>query len=219
MLTRMEQHGGVGEVGERSGYEERRDRDEQVKRRIRAEVRTRRRGMTGVERLRARAGLAEHLIGLVQRRAARTVTCYLPTADEPDPAEFLDWTLSADVEVLLPIAREDRQLDWARFDGGVTARGRHGILEPTGDRLPPETAGGADLMLIPAGAVDGSGTRLGWGLGYFDRCLAALDRRPPVFAVVFEDDRVPELPREPHDIPVDGVVTPAGVEVFAAGTG
>jgi 5-formyltetrahydrofolate cyclo-ligase len=31
---------------------------------------------------------------------------------------------------------------------------------------------------------------------------------PPVFAVLFDDELVDEVPRERHDEPVDGVVTP-----------
>ena len=63
-------------------------------------------------------------------------------------------------------------------------------------------------------AVDRTGMRMGWGRGYFDKTLGSMDRRPPVFAVLFDDELVDELPREKHDQPVDGVVTPGGIQRF-----
>jgi 5-formyltetrahydrofolate cyclo-ligase len=44
--------------------------------------------------------------------------------------------------------------------------------------------------------------------------LGSMNRRPPVFGVVFADELVDELPSEEHDSPVDGVVTPAGITRF-----
>ena len=186
------------------------------KRRIRDAVRARRAALGPAERHRARDGLTDQLVALVRRRGARSVSCYLPVGHEPDPTAFLDWAGSHDVEVLLPVSRADRLLDWARLGPEGLAPGAHGIPEPVGPRLPPEAAGGVDLMLIPACAVDGAGNRLGWGLGYFDRCLARLDPPPPVFAVVHAGDVVERVPAEPHDVPVTGVVTPDGAREFAA---
>jgi 5-formyltetrahydrofolate cyclo-ligase len=126
------------------------------------------------------------------------------------------------IDVLLPISRTDRLLDWARLqDSGVpaqplkhTAAGRHGIPEPHGPRLPPETVSTVDALFIPACAIDRHGNRLGWGMGYFDRTLASLKQRPLVFTVVYDDEVLERLPAEPHDIPIDGAVTPSGVFNF-----
>ena len=93
-------------------------------------------------------------------------------------------------------------------------RGAFGIDEPLGERLGPSAVGGVDLMLVPAAAVDLRGNRLGWGRGYFDRCLASLVDPPPVFAVVFEHELVDRVPIEPHDAPVAGAVTPERIVVF-----
>ena len=66
----------------------------------------------------------------------------------------------------------------------------------------------------PAAACDRSGMRMGWGRGYFDKTLGSMDRRPPVYAVVYDDEIVDALPHEPHDQPVDGAVTPSGLHRF-----
>ena len=70
------------------------------------------------------------------------------------------------------------------------------------------------LILVPAAAVDRTGMRLGWGRGYFDKTLGSMDRRPPVFAIVYDSEVLDELPREAHDQGVDGVVTPSAIHRF-----
>ncbi|GAA1609645.1 5-formyltetrahydrofolate cyclo-ligase [Leucobacter chromiireducens subsp. chromiireducens] len=190
-----------------------------AKRRVRAAVRASRATRSPSDRSTAAAEISAHLIALVEAAQARRVTCYLATAGEPDPELFLQWATEQGIEVLLPVSLPDHTLAWVLAGQGDPVPGRHGIREPVGPRLLATAAGSADLLLIPACAVDRAGTRLGWGLGYYDRCLAALDQRPPVYAVVHDADLVAALPRDAHDIPVTGVVTPAGVRRFAAKTG
>jgi 5-formyltetrahydrofolate cyclo-ligase len=184
------------------------------KRGIRELVRAGRAARDAASRGAAEAALTARLSGLVAERGARRVACYLPVGGEPDTRGFLAWARGAGVEAILPLSRDDGLLDWAVAGDGATAPGAFGIPEPIGDPLPPGALGGVDLALIPACAVDRSGVRLGWGRGYFDRALAALDRIPPVFAVVHDDEVFDALPREPHDVPVAGAVTPARVLLF-----
>lgn len=191
---------------------------ETVKRSVRAAVRTARRGRSDEDRLRARDGLALRLSELVTAAGARTVTCYAALPDEPDTGGFLEWAAAQDLSVLLPATRPNGAMDWIRAGGGF-ASGPLGIPEPIGTPATPAELAGIDLMLVPACAVDRSGTRLGWGGGYFDRFLARLDPRPPVHAVVFDEDLLPRLPREIHDVPVDGAVTPERLLRFAGRPG
>lgn len=181
---------------------------------IRRVVRVRRatRGLTA--RIAAGEALTERIAQLVADRGARRVSCYLPVAGEPDTRGFLARARDAGIEALLPSSREDGLLDWVPAAGGATAPGAFGIPEPLGERLPPAALGGVDLALVPACAVDRRGVRLGWGRGYFDRTLATLERIPPVFAVVYDDEVLDELPAEPHDVPVAGAVTPERVLIF-----
>ncbi len=53
--------------------------------------------------------------------------------------------------------------------------------------------------------------RLGWGRGYFDKTIGSMERCPPVYAVIFDDELVPAVPRDVHDQPVTGVVTPTRI--------
>lgn len=186
---------------------------------IRASVRRSRAARSVEQRRSDRDELTSHLARLVHTYRATSVTCYLPTADEPDTSGFIDWARTHDIDVLLPIAQADHRLEWARLGTAGTARGRHGLAEPIGPRLPVTAAATVDLMLVPASAVDSTGVRMGWGLGYFDRALATLSPAPPVFAVVHDDEILPHLPADPHDVPITGAVTPSGIRVFLIGPG
>jgi 5-formyltetrahydrofolate cyclo-ligase len=68
-----------------------------------------------------------------------------------------------------------------------------------------------DHVLLPMNGWDESGYRLGYGAGYFDRTLAALQRKPLVIGVSYEIARVPTIHPQSWDIPMDWVVTERGV--------
>jgi 5-formyltetrahydrofolate cyclo-ligase len=181
---------------------------------------------------------------------ADTVCAYLPLGTEPLPPELPGLLAAAGWRVLLPIARRGQPLDWCLltldgpivYDAVPTAStdlrgsapgfviGDFGVAEPTGPRLGAGAIADADVVLVPALAVDRTGTRLGRGGGFYDRSLAlahggtrranpscAREARrreqaetPRLVAVVFDGEVVDELPRGPHDVPVGEVVSPSG---------
>jgi 5,10-methenyltetrahydrofolate synthetase len=65
-------------------------------------------------------------------------------------------------------------------------------------------------VLLPMLGWDGDGYRLGYGGGFFDRTLASLARRPRVIGVAYEQAYLKTIQPQPHDIPVDFVVTERG---------
>ncbi len=89
--------------------------------------------------------------------------------------------------------------------------GTYGITEPdpTSPLVEPRRV---DLILIPCLACDIKGYRLGYGGGFYDRMLSS-----PVWAnkitigIVFEYARLPQLPRESWDIPLNGICTESGL--------
>lgn len=181
---------------------------------LRAEIRRRRRSRTASERESESAALTENLIALVLQRAPALVGCYLSAPDEPDTRPFLNWAAANGVDVLVPLSRRDGLLDWVYAGGGAEQAGLFGISEMVGEVVPAEVFHSVDLLLIPAAAVDRWGMRMGWGRGYFDRALASLAEPPPVFAVVHDDELLESVPRESHDRPVDGVVSPHRILQF-----
>ncbi|MGE5522637.1 MAG: 5-formyltetrahydrofolate cyclo-ligase [Rhodospirillaceae bacterium] len=75
-----------------------------------------------------------------------------------------------------------------------------------------------DALLIPPIGFGAQGYRLGYGGGYFDRTLAEMSPQPLKIGVAFEICRMPTIYPQPHDVPMDFIVTERGIhEVSASG--
>jgi 5-formyltetrahydrofolate cyclo-ligase len=155
--------------------------------------------------------VTEHLTELATGLGIRSIAAYLSTPDEPGTRDFLSWACRSGIRVLVPFSREDGLLDWAPYDGKEESEDLLGMPVPTTDLLGPIAINDVDLIVVPAACVDHSGMRMGWGRGYFDKTLGSMDRRPPVYAVIFDSEFLETVPSEVHDQRVDGVVTPSGI--------
>lgn len=191
------------------------DEAELQKRALRAELRQRRRNRTSTERSTAAEALTQQLIRLVGDLEAHSMAAFLSTNDEPETRDFLRWADERSLSILLPVSRADGLLDWAPYDGADEDQDVLGMPTPTSELLGPIAINDVDLILVPAACIARNGMRLGWGRGYFDKMLGSMATRPPVYAVIFDDELVDEVPTESHDMPVDGVVTPGGIRRFA----
>lgn len=187
-----------------------------AKRALRAELRERRQQVPASAREAAAHGIARQLWQLVESTGARSLSCYLSTPTEPSTRVFLNEAVARGLRVLLPVTRADGLLDWAvaAADDDET-EGWFGVPEPAGELLSPLAVNDVDLLVIPAAAVDGRGTRLGWGRGYFDKTIGSMEHCPPVYAVIFDAELIDEVPRDLHDQPVSGVVTPTRTVVLS----
>ena len=168
----------------------------------------RRRARPEAERATAAAAVATTLLrGLV---AVRAFAAYVPEETEPGYGRLPAAYTQLGARVLLPVVpAAGSELAWA-VDTGRLAPGRFGLLEPVGPRLGPTAIGTADVVVVPALAVDRTGVRLGRGGGYYDRALRHARAGALIVAVVFDDELVEEVPAEPHDHRVHAVVTPSG---------
>lgn len=139
------------------------------------------------------------------------VCAYVPVRGEPGSLELLDALRTAGARVLLPVTGPPGPLDWAEYAGRESLRrARFGLLEPTGAALTSAAVGWAELILVPALAVDRRGVRLGRGAGYYDRTLSAARPDARLVAVVRDDELVSRLPEEPHDRRMGWALTPGG---------
>ncbi|GGV89659.1 5-formyltetrahydrofolate cyclo-ligase [Streptomyces gelaticus] len=159
--------------------------------------------------------LSRGALDLPELSGARTVAAYVSVGSEPGTRVLLEALRARGVRVLLPVLLADNDLDWAPYEGaGRLVRAGRGLLEPDGARLGPDAVLEADTVLLPGLAVDGRGMRLGRGGGSYDRVLARLaaaGAHPALIVLLYDDEVVAQVPEEPHDHPVDVVVTPAAV--------
>ncbi|MFG1797795.1 5-formyltetrahydrofolate cyclo-ligase [Nocardia sp. NPDC049149] len=142
------------------------------------------------------------------------VCAYVPVRGEPGSTELLDVLRTAGARVLLPVTGPPGPLNWAEYTGTDSLRrARFGLLEPIAEPLPTSAIARAELILVPALAVDRRGVRLGRGAGYYDRTLSAADPGARLVAVVRDDELVDRLPEEPHDRRMGWALTPrAGLQ-------
>jgi 5-formyltetrahydrofolate cyclo-ligase len=182
------------------------------KRVLREEVLAARAALAGAERRRADAALAAAARRLVF--GAARVAGYAPLPDEPGGSALPDELAAAlpPGGLLLPALRPDRDLDWVRYDGTLGAGGTlRAVREPPGERLGVDAIATAEIVFVPALAVDPTGARLGRGGGSYDRALTRVRPGVPVIALLYPDELVPAVPTQPHDRPVTAVLTPAGL--------
>ncbi|SRR6266496_1797937 len=152
---------------------------------------------------------ASALVRAVSSLNYGTVCAYVPFGTEPGTKALVDALAEGGARVLLPIIRpEPGPLDWAEYDGDLVPGRLRGILEPTGRRLGVEAVGSAELVLVPAMAVDQRGVRLGRGAGHYDRSLVFAAAGAALLAVVRDDELVARLPGEAHDVRMNGTLTP-----------
>lgn len=142
----------------------------------------------------------------------KTIAMYASRPHEPGTHEAISRLHDAGWRVLLPLLGSSPR--WALFDGWEHMRlGCGEIPEPA----PPSTGTTdllrADVIVVACLAISADGTRLGTGGGWYDRALP--HRRPgvPVWALASSRELVDVLPSEPHDVPVDGVVSELGLYV------
>jgi 5-formyltetrahydrofolate cyclo-ligase len=96
----------------------------------------------------------------------------------------------------------------AWWPGAPMTKGVYDIPIPDGTALVVP-----DAAIVPMNGFDAQGYRLGYGGGYFDRTLDAASPRPLAIGVSFEFAGLPTIRPQPHDVPMDFVVTEAGIYV------
>ncbi|MGW0858618.1 5-formyltetrahydrofolate cyclo-ligase [Streptomyces sp. NPDC002690] len=185
---------------------------------LRRELLAARAALTPGELADSAAALARSALTLPELSGARTVAAYVSVGREPGTRALLDALRDRGVRVLLPVLLPGNDLDWAVYEGpDRLLRAGRGLLEPDGPRLGPAAVLDAGTVLLPGLATDTRGMRLGRGGGSYDRVLARLaaaGAHPALVVLLYDDEVVARVPAEPHDHPVDAVVTPAGTRRF-----
>ena len=158
-------------------------------------------------------GLARQIRALASSMGGVTLPAlFVPTPLEPDMSLALGLFPRALLPVLLDEAGDPLgEPRWGLWEAGraLVTLGRP-PAQPDGEARGAESLKEADLIIIPALAASADGTRLGQGGGWYDRALTHRSPGVPVVAAIFDDEVLEAgiIPAEPHDVPIDGIVTP-----------
>jgi 5-formyltetrahydrofolate cyclo-ligase len=176
---------------------------------LRARVLAARSGLAADRPREAGRLIRDALLSFPPLQMAGTVAAYYSSGPEPDTRGLLFALWKRGTYVLLPILRPDGDLDWASYEGPDSlVPGPHGLMEPGEAPRGAAVVARADVVLVPALAVDHAGNRLGRGGGSYDRALARVGPLIPVIALLYDDELVGRVPAEPHDTPVRAAVRP-----------
>jgi 5-formyltetrahydrofolate cyclo-ligase len=177
---------------------------------LRAQVLARRASMPQQARAAAAEAIAEVARAHLARRGwPRLAAVYVSVGQEPGTGPLTEALSAAGVRLIVPVLADDADLDWTPYLPGEPLHpGPLRTVHPLGPRLGTGALANADLVLIPALAVDRQGRRLGRGGGFYDRALRHARPDALVLAVVHDDEVLDEVPTEGHDRPVGGVLTP-----------
>lgn len=156
--------------------------------------------LTPEQRREAERALRDAVLGLPQAQMAGTVAAYYSIGSEPGTHGLIYALWKRGSYVLLPVLRPDLDLDWASYEGPESLRpGPRGLFEPSAPARGVDAVTSADLVIVPALAVDRRGTRLGRGAGCYDRALARVGSQVPTVALVYDGELLDELPAGAHD--------------------
>lgn len=160
--------------------------------------------------------LAELIMALPEVEYASVVAAYVSVGREPGTGPLLDRLEERGLQILLPIISTDHELDWGRYGGShALAPASRGLLEPVTHRLGLDAIAEADVVIVPALAVDRRGRRLGRGGGYYDHALMRV-RADTITVAMLHEGEILDLP-VPHDhldISVRAAATPSAVVRF-----
>ena len=174
-----------------------------TKRELRAAIKARIVPMSRGRREESARKIAEKLAAFGWK--GKRIMLYRALGDELDVAPAAV-TLAADNEVFYPAV--DGEDMFAVADSEDTETGAFGIAQPVGERLNAADAR-LDICVVPLRAFDASCARLGRGKGYYDRFLRGEDCFK--VGVAYDEQQTDGLPTEPHDVPLDIVVTPTEI--------
>ncbi len=155
------------------------------------------------------AALAEHF----PAGSLTSLGCYWPFRREYDCLPLMRRIVEQGGQVALPVVIARNQplefRPWTpqtKMEAGVW-----NILHPAeGPAVQPKA------LLVPLVGFDAAGYRVGYGAGYYDRTLATFPTLPVTIGVGFELCRLPTIHPQPHDLPMDYIITEAGLVHTAA---
>jgi 5-formyltetrahydrofolate cyclo-ligase len=152
------------------------------------------------------------ILGLVERHfpelAEILLGFYWPFRGEIGCHPLVRRLVERGARAALPVVVEKGQpLEfWAWRPGAPLRRGVWDIPIPAERHVVRPSA-----LLVPLVGFDAQGYRLGYGGGYYDRTLAAMAPKPLTIGIGYELGRLPTICPQPHDVPMDAIVTEAGL--------
>lgn len=187
---------------------------EDAKAALRLEAHAARSALSLAQRTEAAATVAQLFFEDIALRSSDVVAAYWRIRDELDCQPILVRLMDSNQTVVLPVVvGAEQPLELRVWEQGASLyEAGFGTLAPS--ELAPQTE--PDIVIMPLLGFDSQGTRLGYGGGYYDRTLAHMNKTPKLIGLAFAAQELDSIPRDSHDVPLDAIITEAGVRHFGA---
>ena len=166
--------------------------------------------MSLLDRHRRASELQEVLMVWLINRPEKTIGAYWPIKGEFDalPALYRWSEAEPGRRIGLPVMnRETKQLTFhVWYPGCPMEEDAYGIPKPKDTELIVPT-----LLFVPCVGYGPGGYRLGYGGGFYDRTLQALQPQPFTVGLGFADGFVPDFEAQAHDVPLQAILNDHGV--------
>ncbi|MBC7344676.1 MAG: 5-formyltetrahydrofolate cyclo-ligase [Clostridia bacterium] len=154
--------------------------------------------------------ITDKVASLPEYQAARLVMAYVSFRQEVDTSFIITRALAGGKKVVVPVT-DRRAKDLVPSEiydyPSELAPGTFGIMEPRPEVRRPVDPAEIDLVLVPGIAFDRRGNRLGYGGGFYDRFLRKLRPGVAKAALAYSFQVVEKIDAEPHDLPLDLIIT------------
>ncbi len=156
-----------------------------------------------VDKARLSANICGNIKNLKEYIEAKIVLAFYPFGEEPDIRELFQHKTKT---YFLPRVENDTIAFYEFNEKTELRKNKWGILEPAPVNKLIELSK-AELIIVPALAVDRKGFRLGYGGGYYDKFLPGLEKECLKICPVFSELLFENIPHEKFDIRVDKIIT------------
>jgi len=187
------------------------------KKALRRDLLARRRAMGQAAWQTASGAAQRRLSDLELFQQAASIALYSPIQQEVDTELLFATARAAGKRVLYPLVCDNGLQFREVSETGQRTAGAFGILEPCrlGEEYTLETV---DLIVVPGVAFDLQGHRIGFGKGYYDRCLSRLQKHGILVGLCHDFQLLEQLPTEGHDIRMEYIVTDKRIIQVVTGT-
>jgi 5-formyltetrahydrofolate cyclo-ligase len=179
-----------------------------MKETIRREIMEKSKNFSKLELLKKSKKIKKRLFSMKEFKQAKTILFYVSYENEVFTHNMIKECLLNGKHIVVPVSdTKNRQLilsiltSWDDLDFGA-----YGILEPKKDKIKEIPINKIEFIVVPGVVFDKQGHRIGHGLGYYD-VLLKNNTNAFLVGLAFEEQIVEKISEEPHDIPVDKIVT------------
>lgn len=153
--------------------------------------------------------IKEKVTNLKEFEKARMICCYLSFRKEVQTDEIIRHTLNSGKRVSVPVIKDNGNFFVSEIEDieRQLCEGKFGIRQPKEEFIKKVNPDEIDLIFVPGVVFDLKGQRLGWGRGYYDRCLSKLTKETFLVGLAYDFQVIRRLPSKKYDILMGKIIT------------